>query len=177
MAMKRAIFFYLDKYMYGRGIEKIKGIEAMLDYIPVPSSLANIKGLLNLRGEVIPVYSLRTKLGLAPGKVNEETQLVIGKLRNGILLALEVDQIQEILDVEEENFTNPPALINSESTGYISKVVHVNGTLAIMLDLDGMLTEEEKRNIQKFIEDSQKKEEEEEEPEDAEEEITEEDEL
>ena len=157
MATKRIVFFYLDQYVYGLDVEATKGIEKMLSFIPVPSSLPHIKGLLNLRGEVIPVYSLRTKLGLPQKQPDKETQLIIGSLRNGILLALEVDRMREIIEVDTSEFTNPPALIQSQNTGYISKVVHLKDTLAIMIDLEGMLTEEEKRNIQKFIEDTKEK--------------------
>lgn len=159
MATKRVVFFYLDKYVYGLDVESTKGIEKMLDFIPVPSSLPHIKGLLNLRGEVIPVYNLRTKLGLPPKSSDSETQLIIGGLKNDIMLALEVDQMREIIEVDEKEITAPPALIQSQNTGYISKVIHLKDTLAILIDLEGMLTEEEKQNIQKFIEDSKKQEE------------------
>lgn len=159
MAAKKVVFFYLDQYVYGLDVDATKGIEKMLDYIPVPSTLPHIKGLLNLRGEVIPVYSLRTKLGLPAKRNDKDTQLIIGGLKNGILLALEVDRMREIVEIDEAEFTNPPALIYSQNTGYISKVVHLKDTLAIMIDLEGMLTEEEKKNIQKFVEDSKQKEE------------------
>lgn len=159
MATRKIVFFYLDKYVYGLDVEVTKGIEKMLDYVPIPSTLPHIKGLLNLRGDVIPVYSLRTKLGLPAKPQDNETQLIIGRLRNGILLALEVDAMKEIIEVDDSEFTNPPALIYTENTGYISKVVHLKDTLAIMIDLEGMLTEEEKKNIQKFIEDTKQKEE------------------
>lgn len=159
MATRKIVFFYLDKYVYGLDVEVTKGIEKMLDYVPIPSTLPHIKGLLNLRGDVIPVYSLRTKLGLLAKPQDNETQLIIGRLRNGILLALEVDAMKEIIEVDDSEFTNPPALIYTENTGYISKVVHLKDTLAIMIDLEGMLTEEEKKNIQKFIEDTKQKEE------------------
>ncbi|KSV60625.1 chemotaxis protein CheW [Acetivibrio ethanolgignens] len=159
MATKRVVFFYLDRYVYGLDVEATKGIEKMLDFIPVPSSLPHIKGLLNLRGEVIPVYSLRTKLGLLPKQPDSETQLIIGGLKNGVMLAMEVDRMREIIEVDDKEFTAVPALIQNQNTGYISKVVHLKDTLAIMIDLEGMLTEEEKRNIQKFIEDSKKQEE------------------
>lgn len=159
MATKRVVFFYLDSYVYGLDVEATKGIEKMLDFIPIPCSLPHIKGLLNLRGEVIPVYSLRTKLGLPPKQPDKDTQLIIGGLKNGILLALEVDKMREITEVEVASFTAPPALIQNQNTGYISQVVYLKDTLGIMIDLEGMLTEEEKRNIQKFVEDSKKQEE------------------
>lgn len=159
MAMKKVVFFYLDRYVYGLDIEVTKGIEKMLSYVPVPSTLPHIKGLLNLRGEVIPVYSLRTKLGLPAMSNAADPQLIIGRLKNGILLALEVDGMREITELDVADFSRPPALIQSQNTGYISEVVQLKDTLAIMIDLEGMLTEEEKKNIQKFIEDTKQQDE------------------
>lgn len=159
MAMKKVVFFYLDKYVYGLDVEVTKGIEKMLSYVPIPSTLPHIKGLLNLRGEVIPVYSLRTKLGLPTMSSAAEPQLIIGRLKSGILLALEVDGMREIVELDAADFAAPPALIQSQNTGYISQVVQLKDTLAIMIDLEGMLTEEEKKNIQKFIEDTKQQEE------------------
>lgn len=159
MAMKKVVFFYLDRYVYGLDVEVTMGIEKMLNYVPVPSTLPHIKGLLNLRGEVIPVYSLRTKLGLPAKQPGADSQLIIGKLKGNIQLALEVDSMREIVEMDTAGFTAPPALIQSQNTGYISEVVQLKDTLAIMIDLEGMLTAEEKKNIQKFIEDSKPKDE------------------
>ncbi len=151
MATERIVFFYLDHYIYGLDVDVTKGIERQMDYIPVPNSLPHIKGLLNLRGDVIPVYSLRTKLGLPEQQRGANTQMIIGALKNGMLLALEVDDMKEIIEVEKENFSATPAMLNGGDTGYISRVAHLKDGLAIIINLEGMLTEEEKGNIQKFI--------------------------
>jgi purine-binding chemotaxis protein CheW len=174
MAGKRIVFFCLDNYVYGLEVDKTRGIEKIGSYIPVPNSLPHVKGLFNLRGEILPIYSIRTKLGLAPKPTTGETQIIVGALRGGVLLALEVDELREIVEIDEKDFAKAPALIHSENTGYVSEVVNLKGTLAIIVDLDGLLTEEEKKNIAEFVESSKHKEEKEEEGEEPTEEEQEE---
>ncbi len=151
MASKRVVFFKIGGQVYGLNVTYTQGIEKFVNLMPVPNTLSHIKGLINLRGEVIPVYSLRRKFGMPEIGTTESTQLIITRLQNGIYLAFEVDGVQEIAEISDEAESITPALIMSGDTGYIEKVVHLEKNLAILINPEGILSEEEKENIQKYL--------------------------
>lgn len=151
MASKRVVFFKIGEQVYGLNVTYTQGIEKFLNLMPVPNTLSHIKGLINLRGEVIPVYSLRRKFGMPEISTTESTQLIITRLQNGIYLAFEVDGVQEITEIMDEAESIAPALIMSGDTDYIEKVVHLGKNLAILINPEGILTAQEKENIQKYL--------------------------
>ena len=151
MASKRIVFFKIGGQVYGLDVAHTQGIEKFANLMPVPNTLSHIKGLINLRGEVIPVYSLRKKFKMPDKGTLDSTHMIITKLKSGIFLAFEVDEVQEITEISDELEAIAPALIMSGDTGYIEKVVHLDKNLAILINPEGILTEEEKANIQKYL--------------------------
>ncbi len=151
MASKRIVFFKIGEQVYGLDVTYTQGIEKFENLMPVPNTLSHIKGLINLRGEVIPVYSLRRKFGMPEIGKTESTQLIITRLQNGIYLAFEVDGVQEIAEISDDAESIAPALIMSGDTGYIEKVVHLGKNLAILINPEGILTAQEKENIQTYL--------------------------
>lgn len=151
MAMKRIVFFKIGGQIYGLDVNYIQGIEKDLQHMPVPNTLSHIKGLINLRGEAIPVYSLRRKFGMPEVDATATTQLIITRLRQGIPLAFEVDGVQEITEISDTAESVAPALIMSGDTNYIEKVVNSKHGLALLIAPEGILTEEEKEAIQKYL--------------------------
>lgn len=152
MAFKRIVFFRIGDLVYGLDVFYTQGIEKPRNLMPVPNALSHIKGLINLRGEIIPVYSLRKKFGMAEIDVTSSTELIVTKLKNGILIAFEVDGVREITEISDETESIPPALVMSGETEYIEKVVQLKDTLAILLNPEGVLTPQEKYNIEMYLE-------------------------
>ncbi|MEG1992203.1 MAG: chemotaxis protein CheW [Acetivibrio sp.] len=152
MADKRVVFFTVSGQTYGLDVSYTQGIEKFVNLLPVPNTLSHIKGLITLRGEVIPIYSLRKKFGLPETKPTDATQLIITRLQSGISLAFEVDGVREIVEISEDAETIAPALVMSGDTKYIEKVVHLKQSLAILINPEGILTDEEKENIEKYLE-------------------------
>lgn len=152
MADKRIVFFKIGGQTYGLDVTYTQAIEKFANLMPIPNTLSHIKGLINLRGEVIPVYSLRKKFGMPDMPATEQTQLIVIRLNSGISLAFEVDGVQEITEISDQAETIAPALIMSGDTGYILKVIHLGQSLAILLDPEGILTSEEKQKIEEYLE-------------------------
>ena len=107
----------------------------------MPNTATYIKGIMNLRGEVIPVYSLRKKFGM-PENNSTDIQYIIVR-PNGSLLALEVDSVDEIHNVESEDVHVVPSIVNSVDTRYFDKVLKTNRGLIITIDIDKLLSDEE----------------------------------
>src|SRR5690606_4149249 len=131
---------------YGLDIMKINSIEKSIPVKKVNNSPANMKGIIDLREEKIPVYSLRSKFGLEEKESDEDTRLLITK-SNGISIAYEVDKMEEIIDVDKDQMLDAPSLVMSANTSYIKAVTKNNDRLIILMDIDGILTEEEQDKI------------------------------
>lgn len=142
---KHAIF-KLGEENYGLDIMNINSIEKSIPIKKVANAPSNMKGIIDLRGEKIPVYSFRSKFGLEEKDADDNTRLLITK-SNGIPIAYEVDKMEEIVEVEKDQMLDAPTLITSANTSYIKAVTKNNDRLIILMDIDGILSEEEQNKI------------------------------
>jgi purine-binding chemotaxis protein CheW len=109
-----------------------------------------LKGIINLRGDIIPVYSLKRKFGLEEKEADENTRFII-TTSNGILIAYEVDKMVEIVQFEQEQLNEVPPIVKNKDTSYMKSVTNVHDRLVIILDHDGILTEEEQSKIKTVV--------------------------
>ena len=86
----KPVIFKLNEEMFGVDINKVQGIEKQINIVPVPNSTSYIDGIINLRGEVVPVYDLKKKFGMESGGISENFIIV---RFNGVALALGVDAV------------------------------------------------------------------------------------
>lgn len=150
MAMVKQVLFCIGEETYGVEVTHVKGIEKYLNMVPIPNAPSYIEGIINLRGDIIPIISMRVKFGLPKKDVTEDTKLIIVKSKD-VLIGVEVDSVQEIVEIAEEDISQPPVIIKNEKTSYIDKVAHVNDGLVILLDLDGILSNQEQESLQQLL--------------------------
>lgn len=150
MAIKKIVLFHIDKQVYGIDIYAVKAIELNSDAVKVPNAPENIEGIINLRGDVIPVYSLHSKFHLHYGEQTKDSRLIIVGEKDH-MFAFRVDAVEEIVEVEEEALMAPPQVLTSKQTSYIDSVVNVNGKLVLCLDVDRVLSENEMDNLKNFV--------------------------
>ncbi len=147
------VVFKLGTEYYGVDIAAVVGIENSLNIIRVPNSAAHIKGIINLRGDVIPVYDLKCKFNME-SKGTDGTNMVIVRIGD-VSVALDVDQVEKIDNLEPSNVVEMPSLIKNSETRYFDRVANVSGKLIVLLDIDCLLTEEERdavRNVKEEME-------------------------
>ena len=149
MAALKPIVFRLGNELYGVDISKVIGIEKDQTVVRVPNSSTCIKGIINLRGSIIPVYSLREKFKMPP--CPNEIKLIVVKC-NDMMIALEVDEVQEINDLVEENIKGFPRIALNPDTRFFRNVANVGGKLILIIDVDDLLTREEEENAKQLIE-------------------------
>jgi len=147
----KQVIFALGEEEYGLDIMIVNAIEKYTDIVRVPNGPECIKGIINLRGDVIPVYSLRKKFGLKEKEIDENTKLVITRSKN-MLMAYEVDAVKEIIEIPEENISETPIIVKSKTTSYIKNIANINGRMIILLDHNGILSEKEHENIELLLE-------------------------
>jgi purine-binding chemotaxis protein CheW len=129
--------FSLDSEEYGLEILKVREIIGIMDITSIPQMPAFVKGVVNLRGKVIPVIDLRLKFGLASTAYTEQTCIVVVDV--GSLVGIIVDTVQEVLDIDASQIDPPPPLGASVDTTFIMGMGKVKDDVKILLDIDKVL--------------------------------------
>lgn len=142
---KQAVFALGDRE-YGFDIMDVNTIEKVIPILPVANIPSNFKGIIQLRGETIPVYSLRRKFGLPDVPTDDNTRYIITKT-GGLLVAYEVDQMKEIVELEQEQLNEFPPILKNENTSYVKFVTNVKGRLILGLDHNKIMAQEEETMI------------------------------
>lgn len=145
----KPVIFKLDKEMYGIDISLVQGIENEQEVVKVPNTAPYIKGIMNLRGKVIPVYSLRAKFNM-PESDNEVNQYIIVNVGE-VMIALEVDKVEEIYNVDSLRIHEAPVIVKNGNTSYIDKVIDMDGKIIVTIDVNNLLTEEESAGVKSMV--------------------------
>jgi purine-binding chemotaxis protein CheW len=143
--------FSLDKEEYGVGILRIKEIIGMMPITPVPKTPEYIKGVINLRGKVIPVMDLRLRFGMDEIDYNERTCIIVTEIDGQIgtvMVGVVVDSVSEVLNIKEEDIEDAPAFGAKLSTDYIMGMAKMDGEVKILLEIDRVLKSEEIEKIE-----------------------------
>ncbi|MBE5963155.1 MAG: chemotaxis protein CheW [Lachnospiraceae bacterium] len=149
MEATQQVIFKLGEEEYGFDIMLVNAIETFTGIIPVPNSSEHILGIVNLRGDVIPVFSLRKKFGMP--EVDLETSQLIVTRSNGVMVGFKVDAVKEIVGIEAQELSEMPRIVKNEKTTYAKCVANKGGQMIILLDHDGILNSEEQSAAQALI--------------------------
>lgn len=159
--MKRVVLFQVGNQSYGLDLFHSRGIENYGSIMLIPNAPENMQGIINIRGELIPVYNLRKKFCLPEAAVDDNTKIIVGRMQ-GMTVAYVVDKVMEILELPEEAFTPPPVMVKSDETNYMEAIIQSKAGLSILVNQEGVLTKSEKEQIERILTDMKKKKEEEE---------------
>ena len=156
MADRKMVIFKLGNENYGVNIDIVQGIEKVLPIVRIPNSVPDIQGIINLRGNIIPVLNLRNRFGLPEVPDTDRTEFLITKV-DETLLALKVDEVDSIYDLETAQIFETPAIVRSPETAYMSQVILMEGKrLTIELNTNELLSKQEKEAVQKMLEEQKK---------------------
>jgi purine-binding chemotaxis protein CheW len=134
--------FSLSGEEYGIGILKVKEIIGMMSITRIPQTPAYVKGVINLRGKVIPVIDLRSKFGLDAGEYTERTCVVVVEVSRDeghVLIGSIVDSVSEVLNIREMEIEETPDFGTSLDTRFILGMAKVGSGIKILLDIDKVL--------------------------------------
>lgn len=144
------IVFRLGKEKYGMNLMYVNGIEQDYHIIPVPNAPEGIKGIINLRGAVIPVYSLRERFGMEPD-VDDSSKSLLVTLSSNTLLAYEVDAVLGIEEMVPENVNKMPFVASNEENFFMEQVLHINQDIVIAINVNKVLSEEMAEALNQMI--------------------------
>jgi len=138
--------FTLEKEEYGIGILKVKEIIGMMPVTSVPRTPDFVKGVINLRGKVIPVIDLRLKFTMGEIPYTDRTCIIVVEIDSDsttVLIGIVVDAVSEVLNVRGEDIEETPTFGTSLNTDYILGMAKMEGGVKILLDIDKVLSQEE----------------------------------
>ena len=135
--------FQVGDENYGIPALRTREIIRLTKITPVPDMPAHVRGVINLRGRIIPVVDLRTRFGLTEGATNERTCIVVVHLnleaRGQIAMGLVVDAVEEVANLVAGDIEPTPDFATTQDTRHIIGMAKVKGAVKTLLDLDRLL--------------------------------------
>lgn len=135
--------FKLANEFYGIEILKVREIIGLIQITHVPRMPDYVKGVINLRGKVIPIIDLRLKFGLPSSEYTKRTSIIVVEVTGHALsfqVGAVVDEVDEVLDFAQNQIEPAPEYGNSGMTDFILAMGKVNGQVKILLDIDKVIT-------------------------------------
>jgi purine-binding chemotaxis protein CheW len=133
--------FTLGLEGYGVEILKVREIIGLLNITSVPQVPAYVKGVINLRGKVIPVIDLRLKFKMPSIETTVETCIIIINV-NDMLMGIMIDKVNDVLEIKQENIEAAPNFGLNVHTDYILGIAKTNDTVKILLNIEKVLSED-----------------------------------
>lgn len=134
--------FRLGAESYGIEILVVREIIGLMDVTPVPRTPAYIRGVINLRGRIIPVVNLRTKFGLATVKDSAETCIIVVDVPSpeGVLqMSMVVDAVSEVMDIPTDVIEEAPEIGTGASRRFIQGIARQERGITVLLDVHEIL--------------------------------------
>lgn len=142
--------FALGSEEYGLEILEVREIFGYMDITAVPQTPAHVKGVINLRGQVIPVIDLRAKFGMETTEVTEQTCIIVVETSRGdrkFSTGIVVDHVQEVLDIAGEDIEEAPQFGSNVNTDFILGMGKIGETVKILLDINQVLANEDFKSL------------------------------
>jgi purine-binding chemotaxis protein CheW len=134
--------FVLAGEEYGIGILKVKEIIGIMPITTVPQTPAYMKGVINLRGKVIPIADLRTKFGIEAIEYTDKTCIIVVEIAAGarkLMIGILVDSVSEVLNIKGGDIEDAPNFGSCLNTSYILGMAKTGGRVKILLDIDRVM--------------------------------------
>ena len=144
--------FTLAEEEYGIGILKIKEIIGMMAITTVPQTPKFVKGVINLRGKVIPVIDLRLRFGMESMDYTERTCIIVVEIdgtTSTVQIGIVVDAVSEVLNITGKDIEDTPTFGAKLNTNYILGMAKMEGGVKILLDIDRVLNGNETSILEK----------------------------
>jgi purine-binding chemotaxis protein CheW len=144
------VSFVIENEEFGIDILKVEEIIRLISITKIPNAPDFVEGVVNLRGRVIPVIDLRTRLGHSRKEHDNNTRVIVVNV-SGVTLGFIVDSVKEVLRIPKSITEPPPSITTSIDTEYITAVGKLENRLLILLDLEKVLNLKEKEALNEVI--------------------------
>jgi purine-binding chemotaxis protein CheW len=131
------VTFRLGNEEFGIDIQKVQEINRMIDITKIPNAPAHVEGVVNLRGKIIPIVSLRTRLGFEKVDGDKLTRIMVVEIE-GNVLGFVVDSVSEVLRIDDVKIEPAPNITGGQESAYIEGVINLADRIMILLDLKAL---------------------------------------
>jgi purine-binding chemotaxis protein CheW len=148
------LVFHLGKEEFGIRVLKVREIMGIQNITAVPQTPAYVKGVINLRGKVIPVVDLRLKFGLPEIEYTQRTCIIVVQVQadsHGMMMGIVVDGVAEVLNLVPGDIEDTPDFGQGVVTPYLLGMAKIKGKVKILLDIDQVLTSQELNGLQSVL--------------------------
>lgn len=146
--------FSVDKEVFGLDIQHVDDIIGIQDITLVPEQPEYIKGVINLRGKIIPTMDVRARFKKEERAYDDRTCIVVLNMHNTSVGVI-VDRVVEVLDINEDQIAEPPRFSDEYQSYYISGIGKINDDIAMLLDCNKLLNYEQIEALNHMNEDDQ----------------------
>jgi len=146
----RYLTFSLGDESYGIEIKYVTEIIGIQTITEIPELPEYVKGVINLRGKIIPVMDVRLRFKKEAREYNDRTCVIVIDI-NDISIGLIVDSVAEVLTIPEEDIVEPPKMNKSFSNRYIKNIGKVENGVKLLLDCEKLLTEDELEDLSEAL--------------------------
>ncbi|WP_170291868.1 chemotaxis protein CheW [Heliobacterium mobile] len=132
------VTFSLGRESYGIPIERVREIIRPTPITLIPHTPPYVLGLLNLRGNVIPVIDLRLRLHITPEGEAKNNRIIVVEIE-GVVVGMMVDSVSSVMTVQEDMLTDTPDMLCETDDGFINRVIKTDQRLTVLLNLQAMV--------------------------------------
>jgi purine-binding chemotaxis protein CheW len=150
MTENQFVVFKLGDEKYGVDILNVSTISEYLEITRVPDAPNYVQGMINLRGDIIPVINLKRRFNIPETDISDETRIIIYTI-DGVAIGFLVDEASQVLRVDDKDIEETPAILRGADREYISGVGKYNNQIIILLDFSKILSDAERAEIEKLV--------------------------
>jgi purine-binding chemotaxis protein CheW len=140
------VTFYLAEELFGVEVTRTREILTLTAVTQIPQTPEYMLGVINLRGQVVPVIDMRLKLGIEAGEQTQDTCIIVVEMiadGEAIIVGLLVDAVNEVMDIQDDRIEPPPRLGAKINTTFIQGMGNIDDQLLVLLDIDRIFSDDE----------------------------------
>ena len=142
----RFLTFQVGKEMYGIEIRYVIEIAGLQPVTEMPEMPEHIKGIINLRGKIIPIMDVRLRFKMPAREYDDRTCIIIIDMK-GIIIGLIIDSVSDVLTIKEDEIMKKPEMSSKEGCGYVKNIGRINNEVILLIDCEQLLSADEYREI------------------------------
>jgi len=144
--LRQFISFSVGEEEYGLELLRVKEVIRVREITWLPKAPSFVKGIINLRGDVIPIIDLRDKFGLEAAEATAMTRVIVVEV-DGKLMGMVVDSASQVVRIPADQIEPPPPVFGGFSKEFITGVGKIDDKLIVLLNIDAVLTAEERTQL------------------------------
>lgn len=146
----RFLTFQVGKETYGIKIRYVIDIVGLQPLTVVPEMPDYMKGIINLRGKIIPIMDVRLRFRMSQNEYDDRTCIIVIDM-NGVSIGIVIDSVCEVLTINDEDIMKKPGLITNDGCDYISNIGSVDNKIILLIDCGKLLSDKECGQVAAYL--------------------------